>query len=192
MKTSDKIILSVTVTALTLFALVDFLHFAKYRKGEIMHYKDILATGYNRQHFEGVHWLVLDGPIRTTVYPSDDMDLYTQKANSKEFLYMRNGDTLTVRTVHQGARDAHLDWYTYTVYPRLEVFTPALKGVHVKRGFVTLSNDKGQSHLSGDFRLDSAQLWIGAYDPNYDMAWRIFGRTRGSFNGSLWTWDQTW
>jgi len=175
MKTSDKILLYSTLSAVALFALVDLLHYAKYKKGEILTF-DKLNTLDNVSHsFAGIRWVVLDGPMRTTLYAggSDSVLFQISKDQQREFLYRQDTDTLVIRTKGRNARDAHQNWFGYVDYPALQLYFPPGTNFHILQGFATLDNEAARSHRNARFLLDSSQLWIGGYDRYKDSVYSI-------------------
>jgi hypothetical protein len=175
MKTSDKILLCSTLSAIGLFAMVDLLHYAKYKKGEILNFTQLNALDNVPHSFTGIHHVVLDGPIRTTLYPAqtDSLTLQVPKDKQDEFLYHQNADTLIIRSKGRNAHDAHQNWFGYIDYPPLQLFfTPGTK-FHILQGFATLDNEAARSDRSARFQLDSSQLWIGGYDRYKDSVYGI-------------------
>jgi len=75
MKTSDKILLYSTISAVGFFLSLDLIHFVKYRRGEVLNFSDIERLDYVSREDTGVRWLVLDGPMRTLMYPAGSSGL---------------------------------------------------------------------------------------------------------------------
>ena len=175
MKTSDKILLCSTLSAIGLFAMVDLLHYTKYKKGEILNFSQLNALDNSSHAFAGIHWVVLDGPIRTTLYPGepDSLTLSFPKDKQDEFLFHRNADTLLIRSKGRNARDAHQNWFGYLDYPALRLWFPPGTRFHVLQGFAILDNETNRRHRSARFLLDSSQLWIGGYDRFKDSVYSI-------------------
>lgn len=173
MKTSDRILLCSTLSAIGLFALVDLLHYAKYKKGEDLTFKQINALDNVAHSFTGVHWIVLDGPMRTTLYPADSLQIQVNKTQRQEFIYWQKADTLVIRTKGRYARDAHQNWFAYQEYPPLQLYFPPLQGICILQGFATLDNEETRPNCSARFLLDSAQLWIGGFDRYKDTVYGI-------------------
>jgi hypothetical protein len=172
MKTSDKILLFSTLGALGLFVTVDLLHYAKYRAGEVLTYKDLETQDFDRHRLDGIHWLVIDGPIRTTLRPAEYFEFDIPKRNEAQFYWLRQGDTLQIFTKRRYGRDAHQGWFAYFDYPSLRIYSPQLKGIRFNKGFAVLGNEEGHKALNAAILLDSTQLWVGSYQPEDDVVFQ--------------------
>ncbi len=172
MKTSDKILLFSTLGALGLFITVDLLHYAKYRAGEVLTYKELETQDFDRHPMDGIHWLVLDGPIRTTMRPAEQFEFDIPKQHESQFYWLRQGDTLQIFSKQRYGRDAHQGWFNYFEYPSVRIYCPQLKGIRFNKGFAILANEEGCKGLNASVTLDSTQLWVGAYYPDHDSVSR--------------------
>jgi hypothetical protein len=172
MKTSDKILLFSTLGALGLFVTVDLLHYAKYRAGEVLTYKELEAQDYDRHPMNDIHWLVLDGPMRTILRPAEHFEFDIAKEDESRFYWLRQGDTLQLFTKQRYARDAHQGWIGYFDYPPIRIYCPQLKGIRFNKGFAVLANEEGRKGLTASLTLDSTQLWVGDYYPEHDSVFQ--------------------
>ena len=173
MKTSDKILLFSTLGALGLFVTVDLLHFAKYRAGEVLTFKELETEDFDRHPMDGIHWLVLDGPIRTTMRPAEQFEFDIPKQRESQFYWLRKGDTLQIFTKQRYGRDAHQGWFNYFEYPSVHIYCPQLKGIRFNKGFAVLENEEGRKGFNTSLILDSTQLWVGNYYPDHDTVTKI-------------------
>lgn len=167
MKTSDKILLYTTVSFIGIFVAVDLLHYVNYRRGKIMDFAAIERQDYFSHEEEGIHWLVLDGPMRVSLYPADRLKVDIPRSDAAHFQVRRAGDTLIVSFEGVWARGAHDNYSSYD-YPSVPVFFPALKGVRLIKGFAVLDNSEGRNGVSAALELDSTQCWVGRYNMEAD------------------------
>lgn len=172
MKTSDKIVLYSTVTVFGLMMVVHLLHYVKYRRGEVLDFKEIEEADFTQHSMTGINWLVLDGPMRTTLYPADSLRFDLDKGDAR-FVYSRIGDTLHVTLNTWEFRGAHDNWYSYQGYPTVHIFFPPLKGIRIRNGFAVLDNEKSRPGVNAAIELDSTQLYVGNYDPNRDSVFSM-------------------
>jgi hypothetical protein len=163
MKTSDKILLYTTVGFIGIFVVVDLLHFVNYRRGKIMDFAAIERQDYEPHEEEGIHWLVLDGPMRANLFPADRLKVDIPRNAGGQFQIRRAGDTLIVSFEGVWARGAHYDYSSYD-YPSVPVFFPTLKGIRLINGFAVLDNSQERKGVSAALELDSTQCWVGHYD----------------------------
>lgn len=163
MKTSDKILLYTTVSFIGIFVVVDLLHYVNYRRGKIMDFAAIERQDYEPHEEEGIHWLVMDGPMRANFHPADRLKVDIPRGEGGHFQVRRAGDTLIVSFEGVWARGAH-DAYSSYDYPSVPVFFPVLKGIKLINGFAVLDNSQGRKGVSAALELDSTQCWVGRYD----------------------------
>jgi hypothetical protein len=163
MKTSDKILLFSTFGAFGLFIVSDLLHYFSYRSGDVLRFQDIEHLDFTPHVVEGVHWLVLDGPMQTTFYPADRLRVDVDKEAEPKISYERQGDTMFVRCREHNARSAHDQVPSYEGYVPVHVFCPALKGIRIKNGFATLDNEEGHRAMNVSLQLINTQLWVGSF-----------------------------
>lgn len=173
MKTSDKILLFSTLGALGLFVTVDLLHYAKYKTGEFLTYRQLETEDFDRHPMDGIHWLVLDGPMRTTLRPAEHFEFDIAKGDESRFYWLRQGDTLEIFTKQRNGRDAHQSWFGYFDYPPMRIYSPQLKGIRFKKGFAVLENEEDHQGINASLVLDSTQLWVGTYYPWHDTVTRM-------------------
>jgi hypothetical protein len=168
MKTSDKLLLFSAIGVFGIFALVDVLHYVKYRSGQILDFAAVERLDFVSHEEEGIHWLVLDGPMRTHFYPADRLKIDVERSQASRFHYERDGDTLRVSMANYRARSAHDGYYSYGDYVPVQVFFPALKGIRLNNGFAVLDNEAARKGINVAMELDSTQCWVGNYDMNRD------------------------
>ena len=173
MKTSDKILLYSASFALTAFVGTNLLHDAKYRAGDILDAKAINAQDYTPHALQGIHSILLDGPMRATLYPSDHFEFDLPRDAGGAFEYRQQGDSLLLFSRDRKYRDAHDSWVTYQDYPAVHIYFPRQTCIHIRKGFATLSNEEDRKEVSASFLLDSSQLWVGAYRPEADTIYAI-------------------
>jgi hypothetical protein len=175
MKTSDKILLYSTLSAVGLFIATDLLQFAKYRSGDILDFKALQQRDYSRHVLAGIQWLVLDGPIRSTLRPgeNDSLEFDVNKLQEGHLDWVRRGDTLILSAKGIRLRTAHDNWLAFEDYVAVRVYSPQLKGVYANNGHVSLDNEARRAGLSAHFVIDSTLLWIGAYDRDSDEVYSV-------------------
>jgi hypothetical protein len=175
MKTSDKILLYSTLSAVGLFAAIDLLQFAQYRSGDILDFKALQQRDYTRHSLAGIHWLVLDGPILSTLRPSenDSLEFDVNKMQEAGVDWVRRGDTLTISKKGGRIRSPHDNWYSFMDYTPVHLYTPSLRGIRVNNGNVSLANESGKPGLSAHFVIDSTQMWVGAFMPDADSVYSV-------------------
>lgn len=171
MKTSDKIVLYSTVSVFGLLMVVHLLHYEKYRRGEVLDFNALETTDFSQHSMEGIHWVVLDGPMKTLLYPADSLRFDLDKGNAR-LVYSRDGDTLHV-TLDAWARSAHDSWNSYQDYPAVHLFFPALRGIQIRNGFAVLDNEKSRAGVNVALELDSTQLYVGNFDPDRDSVFSV-------------------
>ena len=164
MKKSDKILLYTTVSFIGIFVVVDLLHYVNYRRGKIMDFAAIEQQDYETHEEEGIHWLVLDGPMRTNLYPAEKLKVDVPKFSGARINVRRVNDTLIVSLEGVRVRGAHYDYANYGDYPSVAVFFPVLKGIRLINGLAVLDNSGGRKGVNAMLELDSTQCWIGRYD----------------------------
>jgi hypothetical protein len=168
MKTSDKILLYTTVSFIGIFVVVDLLHYINYRRGNILDFAAIERLDYEKHEEEGVHWLVLDGPMRTNFYPADRLKIDVPRAEGTPIQIRRVNDTLFVSLAAPWTRSAHNLYGAYGDYPAVRVFFPVLKGIRLINGFAVLDNSEGKKGISVALELNNTQCWIGRYNNQAD------------------------
>jgi hypothetical protein len=173
MKTSDKILLYSASFALTAFVGTNLLHYAKYRAGDILDAKAINAQDYAQHTLPGIHSIVLDGPMRATLYPSDHFAFELPRDAGGTFDYRQQGDTLLLFTRDLKSRNPHDNWNSYQDYPQVHIYFPRQAYIHIRNGFASLSNEGDRKEVSASFLLDGSQLWVGAYRPLADTVYAI-------------------
>jgi hypothetical protein len=173
MKTSDKILLYSASFALTAFVGTNLLHYAKYRAGDILDAKAINAQDYTQHALPGIHAILLDGPMRATLYPSDHFEFDLPRDAEGTFDYRQQGDTLLLFSRGSKARDPHDNWYSYQDEPPVHIYFPRQAHIHIRNGFASLSNEEDRKEVSATFLLDSSQFWVGAYHPQADTIYAI-------------------
>jgi hypothetical protein len=175
MKTSDKILLYSTLAAVGLFAASNLAQFAKYRSADILDFKALQQQDYTRHSLAGIQWLVLDGPIRSTLRPSDNdsLDFEVNKMQEAKVDWVRRGDTLVISVRGVRVRGPHDNWFSFLDYVTVRVYSPQLKGIHVNNGSVSLANEMNKPGLSAHFVIDSTQMWVGAFTPEADSVYSV-------------------
>lgn len=173
MKTSDKLLLYSILTAFGIFLLVDVLHYVNYRRGDILDFAAIEQRDFVSHAEDGVHWLVLDGPMRTHFYPADRLKIDVDRSQAARFRFVRDGDTLRVSLENYRARSAHDAFYSYGNNVPVQVFFPPLKGIRLINGFAVLDNEAARKGINVAMELDSTQCWVGNYDPDRDSVLSI-------------------
>ena len=184
MKTSDKILLYSTLSAVGFFLSLDLIHFVKYRRGEVINFKDVERLDYVSREDTGVHWLVLDGPMRSLMYPvgssgpgagfggsaAGRVKIDIDKSRAADVTFSRHGDTLEVVMDPKNirVRSAHDDWYSYGGYLPVRIFFPSGLGIRARNGFVVLNNEECHKDISASLVLDSTQCWLGSYNREFD------------------------
>jgi hypothetical protein len=173
MKTSDKILLYSASFALTAFIGTNLLHYAKYRAGDILDARAINAQDYIPHALQGIHSIVLDGPMRATLYPSDHFEFDLPRDAEGAFDYRRQGDSLLLFCRNRKIRDPHDNWNSYLGFPPVHIYFPLQAYIHIRNGFANLSNEENRKEVSASFLLDSSQFWVGAYHPEADTVYAI-------------------
>ena len=173
MKTSDKILLYSASFALTAFVGTNLLHYAKYRAGDILDAKAINAQDYAKHTLPGIHSILLDGPMRATLYPSDHFEFDLPRDAEGTFDYRQQGDSLLLFTRDLKARDPHDNWNSFLDEPQVHIYFPPQAYIHIRNGFASLSNEEDRKEVSASFLLDGSQLWVGAYRPQADTVYAI-------------------
>ena len=173
MKTSDKILLYSASFALTAFVGTNLLHYAKYRAGDILDAKAINAQDYTAHALPGIHSILLDGPMRATLYPSDHFAFELPRDAEGAFDYRQQGDTLLLFTKDRKVRSPHDNWNSFLDYTQVHIYFPRQAYIHIRNGFANLSNEEDRKEVSASFLLDSSQLWVGAYNPLADTVYSI-------------------
>jgi hypothetical protein len=173
MKTSDKILLCTTVSVIGIFIVMDALHYIGYNRGQILDFAALEQQDFISHEQEGIHWLVLDGPMRTIFYPADRLKIDIDRHEASRFQFERRGDTLLVSLGRYHARNAHDNYYSYGENVPVRVFLPAMKGIKLINGFAVLDNEEGRKGISAALELDSTQCWVGNYDRNADSVYSI-------------------
>jgi hypothetical protein len=173
MKTSDKILLYSASFALTAFVGTNLLHYAKYRAGDILDARAINAQDYAAHTLQGIHSILLDGPMRATLYPSDHFEFDLPRGSEGAFDYRQQGDSLLLFSRDGKIRDPHDNWNSYQDYPPVHIYFPRQAHIHIRNGFANLSNEEDRKEVSASFLLDSSQFWVGAYRPQADTIYAI-------------------
>jgi len=168
MKTSDKILLYTTVSFVGIFIFVDVLHYVNYRRGKVLDFAAIEREDYDVHEEAGIHWLVLDGPMRTNFYAADRLKVDLPRFSGVKIDYRRSGDTVFVSLPNAWARTAHDQYASYGDYPGVRVFFPPLKGIRLINGFAILNNEEGRKGVDAALELDSTQCWVGHFDVQAD------------------------
>lgn len=168
MRTSDKLLLCTTASFIGIFIMIDLLHYVNYARGNVLDFAAMEQQDYVLHEEDGIHWLVLDGPMATSFYPAKKLKIDIDKSVASKIVFKRIGDTLFVSFPHQRARGAHDYYSSYGNYPSVCVFFPPLKGIRINKGFATLDNAGGVSGLDAALELDSTQCWMGHYDNEAD------------------------
>lgn len=170
MKTSDKILLFSSLSVVGLFLVLEVLHHVKYREGAILDFAAIEKRDFVSRQDTGVHWLVLDGPMRVLFYPSDHLKIDVDRLSESKFQYLRHGDTLLLTLNAQGTRSAHDNWFSFRGFPAVRVFFPPLEGIRLRNAFAAFNNEDGRKGISATLELDSTQCFIGNYSEERDSA----------------------
>jgi hypothetical protein len=172
MKTSDKILLCTTLSFVGVFIVIDLLHYVNYARGNVLDFAAIEQQDYVQHEEEGIHWLVLDGPMLTSFYPAETLKIDVDRSVESKFVFTRINDTLFVSMPHQWSRGAHDVYTSYGNYPSVNVFFPALRrelrGIKINKGFAIFDNTEGLKGLDAVLELDSTQCWLGRYDQERD------------------------
>lgn len=172
MKTSDKIILFSTLTTLGIFGGVQILQYAQLRAGDILTVKDLNRKDFVSTHLPRPARLILEGPMRAFLIPSDSFHLDIAIDAVAAFHYHQAGDSLIIEGDKRLKKSPHQGWFDYTGFPTIHIYTPRLRDIRVNNGFVVLQNEEGRPGISATLDLDSAQLWVGAFDQEKDTVFR--------------------
>ncbi len=170
MKTSDKIILFSMLALLAIFITIHWQLFAAYKAGIILTQKDLDRDDFAPQSGEQPTTLILEGPIRTDIIPSDKWHFDFDKQDIKRLHYRQSGDSLIISTDDYLQKNPHLVWVEFMSYPLVHVYCPTIKGIRVRSGFAVLRTITNQPDINASFDLDRAQLWIGSFNPNDDLS----------------------
>ena len=170
MKTSDKILLCTTLGFVGIFVVIDLLHYANYVRGKVLDFAAVEREDYVQHTEEGINWLVLDGPMRTSFYPAEQLKIDVDSSVASKINFQRIADTLFVSFPYQRSRGAHDYYQSYGNYPSVYVFSSKLKGIRINKGFAILDNAAGLGGLDAALELDSTQCWLGHYDDETDSA----------------------
>lgn len=172
MKTSNKLLLSFLTVAIVLFVGVHLALYASYRHGNIRTESELDASRFNRFSLSTPGWLVLEGNLRVRIIPSDHFQIDLDKTG-RALGYRKDGDTLIISGNKSRIKNPHGSWSDYWNLPLVNVYSPALKGIRVEDGYVSLTNRENFTGLAASLMLTDAQLWIGAFDPLKDTADKI-------------------
>lgn len=168
MKTSDKIILFSTLTAIGLFGGAHLLQYARYRAGDILTYKDLNREDYVPHTGTQPAWLILEGPMRASIVPADSFHFDLAKKDLSSFGYRQSGDSLIIGADERLIKNPHQGWNDYLLFPAINIYCPVLRGIRIRNGFAVLQNEQGRPGISVSLELDSSQLWVGAYNQDRD------------------------
>jgi len=168
MKTSDKIILFSTLTVIGLFGAAHLLQYVRYRAGDILTYKDLNREDFVPHAGTQPTWLILEGPMRASIVPADSFHFDLAKRDLSSFRYRQSGDSLIIEADGRLTKNPHQGWNDYLPFPAINIYSPVLRGIHIRNGFAVLQNERGRRGISASLELDSAQLWVGAYNQDKD------------------------
>ena len=172
MKTSDKIILFSTLTALGALGGVQLLQYAQLQAGNILTEKSLNREDFVSTHLPQPARLILEGPMRAFLFPSDSFHLDIDINAVDALHYHQAGDSLVIEGDKRLKKSPHQGWFDYTGFPTIHIYTSSLRDIRVNNGFVVLQNGEGRPGINATLDLDSTQLWVGAYDPEKDSAYR--------------------
>ncbi|HVY75732.1 MAG TPA: hypothetical protein VG890_12920 [Puia sp.] len=96
MKTSNKILLTVSLIAIGTIAGVHAAFYVKYKSGDYVAVKDMEKENYARHELKPVKYLVVRGVDNLTIIPSDTAYADIQKEGSSRIRFRADGDSLVV------------------------------------------------------------------------------------------------
>jgi hypothetical protein len=168
MKTSDKIILFSVLTGLGLFGAIHLLQYSRYRSGDILTYKDLDREDFVPHAGTQPQWLILDGPMHANLFPSDSFHFDFAKRDLSSLHYRQSGNSLIIEGDRRLIKNPHQGWNDYWLFPAINIYCPVLRGIRIRNGFAVLQNEQGRQGVTASLELDSAQLWVGAYNQDRD------------------------
>jgi hypothetical protein len=194
MKTSDKLLLILLLSALGIFGAVHLALYARYRQGNFLGEKELNEQGFIKYRGPAPVALSLKGNMIVRIIPSDNFSVEIEKdgggpgqdgglngpkaviegveaAGSRKLSYHADGDTLIIRGNPFPEIDPHGAWQSYFNFPRVNIYAGQLKSIRVSGGMVDLKGEErpGQFHTALFFR--NALCWIGESDENYNWKW---------------------
>jgi hypothetical protein len=106
--------------------------------------------------------------MRASIVPSDSFHFDLAKRDLSSFRYRQSGDSLIIEADNRLMKNPHQGWNDYLFFPAINIYCPVLRGIYIRNGFAVLQNEQGRPGVGGSLELDSAQLWVGAYNQDRD------------------------
>jgi hypothetical protein len=94
MRTSNKILLSVFLTAIFIYASIHIALYAKYKSGDFVTMKTVHHDEYITPHLTPVHYIVASGITNFSIIPSDTLRLEIEKGDTYGVRFTIAGDSL--------------------------------------------------------------------------------------------------
>lgn len=164
MRTSNKILLSVFLAAVLVFAGIHIALYAKLKRGDFIGAKDMWKLDFTRHELSRVKYIVVKGMDNIALIPSDTSWLEIEKKNSSRIRYQVKGDSLimsgdTTIIRNDGSSQVQKSWTNVNIY--LPYAT-------------TITGDNTEFTLKGS--TDSSKA------PSYDIALDHEGKIRFAEN----------
>jgi len=155
MRTSNKILLGVYLTAILILAGIHIALYAKYKTGGYVASKDVWKLDYTRHQLKMVKYVVATGMDNITIIPSDTAMLEIEKRNSSLVRFQVIGDSLilrgdTVITASDGSLRVQKSWSELKIYLPSDAF---IKGNNAE--FTLKGSTDSNKALSYDIVLDN-------------------------------------
>lgn len=183
MKTSNKILLISSLSAMGIFGLVHLTLYARYERKDLLTENDL--QGRRLALIPAPRYLAIRGLLQTHIIPSDTFSIEFRNSsddsrmiqprqskdadawNKREPSYHREGDTLFIegekgRTVYRNNADQMIQW----PFPVVNVYCRNLGLIEVNGGQVTLVGATQTAGAAGDqarLIVKNSILWVGQY-----------------------------
>ncbi len=167
MKTSNKLILISSLSALGVFGAVHLALLSNYRNGRIHSEDEMNQDRFTAYHMSEPAWLSLKGQMHADIIPSDSFHIELEK-NVPGLTYRMEGDSLIISGPSSEGVNPHGSWNEYWQWPRVYIFYSRLKNIRAEGSYLAYGNPEGTPGQSARFMLKDAQLWIGAFNPQVD------------------------
>lgn len=215
MKTSDKLLLIFSLSALGVFGALHLVLYAKYRKGDILSEKDLHAEQFTKYKAPAPGSLFLQGRLQVNIIPSDTFYFELQKEANGKVNYWRKGDSLILSgnpavrfnpdgtmiidkeaVIHKeeprgeppGDFNPHGPVMGYRNLPVVNVYCGPLISIYLEDVQAMITGEKNPSRFRADIGLINAQLLVGEYYYNQDTTARkefYDGLRIRSLNGNI-------
>lgn len=176
MKTSDKLLLTFSLSSLGIFALVHLSLYAKYKRGEFITPREIYKDQFSRHPMPAPGFISVIGLLRVNIIPSDTFAIELENQDndgphvvlngiSLKASYHQNGDTLIING------DNHSDKISEMVknntgvvggLPQVNIYCRQLKMVTAENTYLTVTGDDHPVRSTTSLQIKDAICLIGA------------------------------